>query len=232
MITAQNKSPVIGIVEDEILIADNLVMHLKDFGYRVLPSAASYERALGMIELGRPDLVLVDIRLIGKRTGIDLGKYLNEQKIPFIYITAQYDEATLKKAAETVSAGFITKPYTPENINAMIGLALLNTQKHKNELVELPDGHSIIKLEKSEILYLESEHIYVQVATTDRKILVRRPLKELVQQLGEQFRQVHKSYAVNVSKISRIESAALWIGMNKIPIGRVFRDALRQDFPG
>jgi len=63
----------IGVVEDEIIIAQNLCSTIKKIGYDVSRPAASFSQAIEMIESEKPDLVLLDIQLKGSKDGIDLA---------------------------------------------------------------------------------------------------------------------------------------------------------------
>jgi CheY-like chemotaxis protein len=75
----------IGIVEDELIIADSIAKLLQEMNYAVTEPAISFAEAVEMLEEEKPDLVLVDIQLRGKKDGIDLALYINEHcGIPFI----------------------------------------------------------------------------------------------------------------------------------------------------
>ena len=52
-----------------------------------------YEEAISNIENNEPDLVLLDIRLYGQRSGIDVANYLNQRdkKLPFVFLTSQFE---------------------------------------------------------------------------------------------------------------------------------------------
>lgn len=106
------------IVEDEILIAELISEYLIETGHEVLGIALSYEEALQQINLRKPDLILVDIRLYGENSGIDLVNHLNGQQesIPIIYLSSQYDQRTLQLALNTNPYGYLTKPIRKETL--------------------------------------------------------------------------------------------------------------------
>ncbi len=60
------------IVEDDAIIAQLIEHHLMDFGYHVLDIAHDSERALDKIHTLQPDLVLLDINILGTKDGIDV----------------------------------------------------------------------------------------------------------------------------------------------------------------
>jgi DNA-binding response OmpR family regulator len=198
----QMTNKTISIVEDEVLIADYLASHVNEWGYKVLSLVDNADDFLQSIKQDTPDLALLDIRLYGEKTGIDIAKELHKQQIPFIFITAQYDEATLALAMETLPAGFITKPFTPENVKAQISLALYKTTAKENNTIDLKDGFATLKIKKEEVMFLEADHVYVHYAidkkaVAEKKITIRKTLKEAVDELGgKDFVQVHQSFAV------------------------------------
>ncbi|RMG18958.1 MAG: LytTR family transcriptional regulator, partial [Bacteroidetes bacterium] len=80
----------------------------------------------------------------------------------------------------------------------------------------------------SDILFLHSDHVYVEIHTLHhQKILCRSPLKCLLAQLpAEQFVQTHRSYIVNLQHVSRLEKDALYVRDTPIPISRSRRKAV------
>ena len=89
----------IGIVEDEVIIADNLSQILEKLGYEVIEPASTYDEGLSMLQNDQPDIVLLDVHLNNKKDGIDLAwKVKDEFDIPFIFLTANADAATVERA--------------------------------------------------------------------------------------------------------------------------------------
>lgn len=99
------------IVEDEFVVANALRLTLVEAGYTVEGIAVSAEEAEERFLQGTPDLVLLDIRLNGKRSGIDLAKRLQAEHIPFIYLSANSSQKVLEEAKATEPYGFLVKPY-------------------------------------------------------------------------------------------------------------------------
>jgi DNA-binding response OmpR family regulator len=95
----------IQIIEDEVLIAETIRMHLEDQGHEVCNISISYEEAVEAFANDRPDLAIIDIRLYGEKSGIDYARYLFEQtnRIPFIFLTSQQDRRIFNLAVETLT---------------------------------------------------------------------------------------------------------------------------------
>jgi len=98
------------IVEDEALLFRRLRNFLEAHNYDVDDYTKSVDEALERINHRKPDLVLLDIHLEGEKTGIDLGKILQEKYgIPFIYLTQHDDDRTFLLAFSTDMEDFISK---------------------------------------------------------------------------------------------------------------------------
>ncbi|OJV20560.1 MAG: response regulator [Dyadobacter sp. 50-39] len=117
------------IVEDEFIVANDLRIILTQAGYEVCGVAASAEEADALLLSIRPDLVLLDIRLDGKRSGIDLARKLRAESLAFVYISANSDQETLEAAKRTDPYGFIVKPFRKRDLLVAIDIALY---RHKH----------------------------------------------------------------------------------------------------
>jgi len=111
------------IVEDQFVVANNLQMILQEANYKVLPIARSVNDALKLVSEMLPDIVLVDIQLQGKLTGIDLAHQLNQRNIAFVYVSANSNKPTLNAAKETRPYGFIVKPFKEQDVIVMLDVA-------------------------------------------------------------------------------------------------------------
>src|SRR6267154_2180401 len=112
------------VVEDEGLIAMDLKYRLERFGYSVPGVASNAEDAVHLASSEMPDLVLMDIRLNGKRDGIEAASDLRELDIPVIFMTAHADPDTLRRAHVAEPYGYIVKPFGTTDIRANIETAL------------------------------------------------------------------------------------------------------------
>ena len=90
------------IVEDEGVIALELKELLEKNGYRISGTTAYGEDAVMMAKENPPDLVCMDIGLMGKMDGIEAaGKIHESTTIPIIYLTSYSDDKRLERARET-----------------------------------------------------------------------------------------------------------------------------------
>jgi chemotaxis response regulator CheB len=123
------------IVEDERVVAESLKEDLQDGGYRVCGMAASGERAIELIAGRQPDVVLMDIHLAGRLTGIEAARRIWEQfQIPIVYVTAYADTHTLEEVETTENYGYIVKPFHAKAVHAAVQLALNRREKETSRL--------------------------------------------------------------------------------------------------
>jgi len=176
------------IVEDESILAIGMEYSLVDFGFEVSGIASSYESALLHVKENLPDLVMMDIKLKGKKTGIDAAKVIwKEYKIPVIFLTSYSSEKMINDAILSEPYGYLLKPYRDKELKATIETALYKHNyffKNKETIVssdtlEFKDNISFNKskgilqknnqniiLTKNEIKFLEilCEHINESVS--------------------------------------------------------------------
>lgn len=120
------------IVEDESIVAADIEDGLKRDGYDIVGIAVEGLQAIRLIEQELPDLVLMDIRLQGKMTGIEVAQEIGSRFfIPVVYITAHSDEATLQQAKLTRPFGYLLKPFGQRELRATIEMALYKAASEK-----------------------------------------------------------------------------------------------------
>lgn len=113
------------VVEDERIVAKDIVKSLQRLGYKVVASVASGEEALQKVAETQPDLVLMDIMLKGKMDGIETTEEIHKIfDIPVIYLTAYADEKTLERAKITEPFGYIIKPFDERDLHTTIEIAI------------------------------------------------------------------------------------------------------------
>jgi DNA-binding NtrC family response regulator len=150
------------IVEDQFVEANYLRSMLEKAGYNVTGIARSVAKAKEMIAKERPSLVLLDIFLSGKGTGVDLAKELREEHIAFIYLSANSNEDVLTAAKATQPYGFLVKPFREKDLLITLEIAQyrheqsndskwrieLQTQKELNS-IQVMKGSWIEKLKRT-----------------------------------------------------------------------------------
>ena len=112
------------IVEDEVLVAEEIAADMEDYGFEVTEIATSSEECLSSIENNVPNIILMDINIKGNKDGIETAKLIHQtSKIPIIYLTANTDSVTFKRALESLPNAFISKPYQKKDLYSAVEIA-------------------------------------------------------------------------------------------------------------
>ncbi len=123
------------IVEDEAVLYRRMKKILKKEAFEIADYTPSVAEALQKINQKKPDLVLLDIKLQGEATGIDLGKMLyHDYKIPFIYVTDYDNEMFFAKALETHHEHYLVKTKPSLNAGELKRAIYTALQRHKEKM--------------------------------------------------------------------------------------------------
>jgi two-component system, response regulator PdtaR len=113
------------IVEDDWFIASDIHDLVTAAGYRVLEIATTADEAVAAAVAGRPDLVLMDIRLVGPKDGIDAALAIRERvDIPCLMVSAHQNAQLRARAAPARLRGWLMKPFSDRQLLAAIESAL------------------------------------------------------------------------------------------------------------
>ena len=119
-------SAMILVVEDEPAIRELVVLNLQQAGHRAVV-ADSAEQALALVRESLPDMILLDWMLPGM-SGVELARRLKAdggtRDVPIIMLTARGDEQDKITGLETGADDYITKPFSPREMNARIKAVL------------------------------------------------------------------------------------------------------------
>ncbi len=199
--------------------------------------------AINFLHANSVDLIFLDINM-PDLSGIEMLKTLKQQ--PKIIFTTAYSEFALESYEYGVS-DYLLKPIKFDRflaaVNKVIDLLQLTTHKiekkseiqlseteketAKNDFIFIKQDHSIFKVQFSNILYVEAYGNYVQIYTTDKKIVARKTMTEMDKSLTDQnLIRIHKSFIVNVLKIEEIKNNQIRIADKEISIGTIYKREL------
>ena len=221
------------VVEDEIIIADNICYVLDDLGYQAFEPAINFSQAVESLENNKPDIAILDIQLVGKKDGIDLAyKIKQDYNIPFIFLTSNSDISTIERVKKLDPHAFLVKPFNREELFASIEIALHNFVKGKDPLksednIVIKDAlfvktnRSFEKICFSDILFLKSDHVYVEIHTLQKRtFLMRGSMQSCLDKLSDKFFRTHRSYIINLEHLNSFTSTEVDIEGEIVPIGK------------
>lgn len=208
------------IVEDEVLISDFIFEMLIEIGFTNVEVANDIKEAIHKMNNFKPEIVLMDINVEGKDTGIELAKQKNEEA-NVIFITAQNDSATIQNAISTSPISYLTKPIKKTDVLAAIQLANFKTKS--NQLI-IKDGFQEITLSYEDLLFIKSDGNYIDIFTNTKKITIRESLEKFYTKLDKnQFLRIHRSIVINRNKVSKKTTSSVFVNTTELPISRNYR---------
>lgn len=221
------------IVEDEFAIAMDTEMKLNAAGHSVIGIAQDFTSLMELIAEETPDIILMDINLGEGGNGIDIAKKLKKiVQVPVVFLSAYSNPEVVSEALEAEPFGYLVKPYKVEDLLLTIQVARsqwlskLNLSEIKKDEVfrdsfYVQSGSKLIKIENSEVLFLQALDNYSIIQTTKNKIVVSSYLSQLAEKFNSpDFFQVHRSYVVNLRNIESIDGNTIYTGKFEIPVSR------------
>ena len=230
------------IVEDDLSFAIELEMLVQEIGYQVAAHLDNAEDALDFVYKELPDLILMDIDLKGKMTGIELGQRIAQLEVPIIYITSFADEEHYQAAQYSKMIGYLTKPISNFSLRAAIETAVKNV--FFKDSVEIGDNFLsknyiffrkkgiYHKIYMRDISYVQSNDNYCEVYTIQGEhFLVRSSIAKMNKLLPqEEFMRIHRQYIIQLNQIESVDLINNQVRIQSIdlPISRSNKKLLEQ----
>lgn len=212
-------------IEDEPLALRKLEEFISQVEYlNLLGSFDNALKAIGFLKNKSIDLLFLDVRMKGI-TGIQLLESLKVK--PKVIITSAYDEYALKGYELEVS-DYLLKPYTFDrflkSVDKIYNEFIIDSTRNKQDFIFVKTEYKIEKVSLSEICYIQGMKDYLQIVTTNKKVMTLQSFKNMEQALPQsEFVRVHNSYIVAVSKIESIERNRIQIFNTHIPISETYK---------
>ena len=174
MTTTAEKS--ILVVDDSPTTARLIELQLNGLGYTVAGVADTADRALGLMQTARPDLVLMDINLGEGMDGIAAADIImHRHGVPVVYVTSYSDDRTLSRAGDSMPFGFIIKPFRGNDLRVNIELALGRSTRAAKCRDTAPDAYAAAGGEtkvQSTYLFEALDHLVSGVVMLDEELRI------------------------------------------------------------
>lgn len=218
-------TPTAVIADDESPMRQQLLSRLQDVWPElvVVAEASNGPEAVNAAMEHQPDIIFLDIRMPGQ-TGIEAARQLYN-RCHIVFVTA-YDQYALQ-AFDQGAIDYLLKPIdtdrlrltcerlrtrikkSPEDIEQLLTrLAENNFGKKPRYLqwIQASVGTSLRMISTREILFFRADDKYTRVQTEQMEVLIRKPLKELAEELDpNEFWRIHRSTLVRVDAILEVK---------------------------
>lgn len=214
------------VIEDEPLALRKITDFINRIDFlNLLQGFNNAINAIGFIKTNAVDLIFLDIRM-KKLSGIQFLEALKTK--PKVIITSAYDEYALKGYELDVS-DYLLKPFSFErfvkSVEKVYNELKTDNLGKTNDYLFVKTEYRIEKIDLDNILYIKGMKDYLQIITTDKKIMTLQSFKNIIQFLPEkEFVRVHNSYIIAISKIDNIERNRIKIRDEMIPISDSYKD--------
>ena len=176
---------------------------------QVVGEAASAPEALELARDLRYDVVFLDVEMPGL-TGLEAAPLVHERRDPpaIVFVTAHAEYAVDAFAVEAFD--YLLKPVDPERLARVVERLRERTLESAAPVEKIPvvAGGGTELLDFDQIHYAQAEGDYSRIHTYDRAYLCTSSLGELADRLPTGFARIHRSYIVNLAKVSAVRRAS------------------------
>ena len=220
-------APTAVIADDERLMREQIISRLKEAWpeLSIVGEASNGNEAIALVQSEEPDIVFLDIRMPGM-DGIQAARAL-AGRVHVVFVTA-HDEYAIA-AFEHGAVDYVLKPpeaervaltcqrlrerlkQEPDSMNDL--LAQLSQRlgaggvkpREYMRWVQASVGTTIRMIPTGDILFFRAEDKYTRVQTQSFEALIRKPIKELIDELDPaEFWQIHRATVVRVDAVEQV----------------------------
>ncbi len=210
------------LAEDEAILRAELSEMLQNLWpeLEIVAQVADGVAALEALDAHAPDMLFLDIQM-PRLSGLDVARQVT-RRCHVVFITA-YQEYAIT-AFEQGAVDYVLKPFTPGRLATTIArlkeklttepadlsrvlerLSLNAPHKAHLRWINASRGNAVRLITIDEILYFRADNKYTLVVTADGESLIRKTIRELVDELDPKiFCQIHRSTVVNVRAIDSV----------------------------
>jgi DNA-binding LytR/AlgR family response regulator len=220
-------TPTAVIAEDEATLRGQLVEQLGQLWpeLAIVGEAADGVQALRLLDEHQPDVMFLDIQMPGA-TGLEVARQASGRcHVVFVtaydqHAVAAFDQGAVDYVLKPVSAARLFTAVSrlkqrlgtpPMRLDATLhglagtGAAAPAAPRQYLRWINASVGQNVKLITVDEVSYFQADNKYTRVVTGEGEALIRKPLKELVDELDpNQFWQIHRSTLVNAASIAGV----------------------------
>jgi len=220
------------VVDDEPLARSAIQALLSRFDdIEIVAECEDTFEALKVLQKKKIDLMFLDIQM-PEVSGLEFLRSLKQP--PAVILTTAHKQYAIE-GYELDVVDYLLKPISFERMMKAIdkfyhlrrgaGIAQPAMESPADGTITIRAERKNILLHFDDILWVMSMKDYVQIYTKDKKHITQLPIGELEKQLPQdRFLRIHRSYIVNISKITAFTALDVEIGKTELPIGRNYHN--------
>lgn len=218
------------IIDDEQFAIDSLIGYCSEIAYiKILATFSDPYKAISYLEYNTPDLIFLDIKM-PEISGIQIAKLIKD-KTMFIFTTAHSEYAI--NGFNLNAVDYLLKPFGFERCLEAVDKAktkfdlqnFSNNQSGKKEYIFIKVEYMNVRIDVSEILYIEALDNYSRIFTQKKTYTTLLSLIGMHTLLPEnKFIRMHRSYIIAKEKINHFSRDFVVVEGKKLPIGRVYAE--------
>lgn len=229
-------------VDDEPLALGLIVSFIEQTPFlKLAGSFSSGIKALEILNEQAIDVIFLDIQM-PDLTGIQLARILEVKPAaakPRVIFTTAFNNYAIE-GYKVDALDYLLKPFDYEEFLRSASKALSYAEKFKavqsatndqEDYLFLKVEYQLVKVAIKDILYIEGLKDYVKVYLehSEKPVLTLTSLKALEQKLpGARFMRIHRSYIVQLEKITAVTRNALNIGELSITVGEQYKEGFNE----
>ena len=223
------------IVDDEPVAREILEDHLSRINtFRLAGSCKNAMEAFKIINAESIDLIFLDINM-PEISGLSFARSINKN-IKIIFTTAYREYAV--DGFDLQAVDYLLKPISFERFLQAVNKYLdENTtvrsftenevSEEKNDFMFIRSDRKMVKIDFSEILFIESISDYIKIHLSDKTIITRETMSNIEVKLPQrEFIRVHRSFIVAFPKIDSFTNETIEVSKHEIPISRSYRESV------
>lgn len=220
------------VVDDEPLARKVIESHIESMpGLTLINSFQRPLEALSFLQQETVDLVFLDIQM-PKLTGLEFVRSLPRETA--VIFTTAYREFALE-GFELDAVDYLLKPVTlPRFLKAVnkfqavkatgkSSLPKAGNNPASGGYLYVNANKKHVKVAFQDILYVESQKDYVCIHTAEQEVTTKAKISDYETLLGSSFLRTHRSFLVNLSKVTAFTALDVEIGDREIPIGGSYK---------
>jgi two-component system LytT family response regulator len=229
-------------IDDEPLAVKKIAGYIQKIPFlELVAECRSAFEAMEILRSNKIQLMFIDINM-PDFNGMEFVKLLTEK--PYIVFTTAYSEYAVE-GFQVEAVVYLVKPISFSNllkaankVKELVDLKstiLPETVKSSANHLFVKSEYKLVRIELDDIKYIESQHEYIKIhLVNSQPVLTQLSLKAIEEQLSpEKFMRVHRSFIVQLNKISVIDrNRIVFDGKVYIPVSDQYKEKFQEYIDG